>query len=101
MGYCPPCYSEMVSKIAELLCGGRNQNKSIEKQKWGTSNNKKIRGTVVLMKKNVLDISDLGSSFLDRVHELLGRGVSLQLISAVHGDSGQPLELIFYTHNNV
>ncbi|KAK9139788.1 hypothetical protein Scep_009469 [Stephania cephalantha] len=44
----------------------------------------KIEGKVVLMKKNVLDFNDLKSSVLDRVYELIGRGVSLQLISAVH-----------------
>ncbi|PRQ37628.1 putative linoleate 9S-lipoxygenase [Rosa chinensis] len=49
--------------------------------------NKKIKGTVVLMKKNALDFNDFHASVLDRVHELLGQGVSLQLISAVNGDS--------------
>ena len=49
---------------------------------------KRIKGTVVLMKKNVLDFNDFSASFLDRVHEFLGRGVSLQLISSVHADSG-------------
>lgn len=52
----------------------------------GTSS-QKIKGTVVLMKKNVLDFNDFHASVLDRVHELLGQGVSLQLISAVNGDS--------------
>ncbi|XVF66677.1 hypothetical protein PTKIN_Ptkin10aG0056400 [Pterospermum kingtungense] len=47
---------------------------------------KKIKGTVVLMKKNTLDMNDLTASFLDRVYELLGRGVSLQLINAVNTD---------------
>lgn len=46
----------------------------------------KIRGTVVLMKKNVLDFNDFNASILDRFHELVGRGVSLQLVSAVHAD---------------
>ncbi|XP_021817421.1 probable linoleate 9S-lipoxygenase 5 [Prunus avium] len=50
-------------------------------------NSRKIKGTVVLMKKNVLDFNDFNASVLDRVHELLGQGVSLQLISADHGDS--------------
>jgi linoleate 9S-lipoxygenase len=43
---------------------------------------------VVLMKKNVLDFNDIKASFLDRVHELLGKGVSMQLVSAVHQDPG-------------
>ncbi|KAG6702138.1 hypothetical protein I3843_07G018100 [Carya illinoinensis] len=47
---------------------------------------KKIEGKVVLMKKNVLDFNDFNASILDRVHELLGQKVSLQLISAVNGD---------------
>lgn len=50
-------------------------------------NKKKIKGTVVLMKKNVLDFNDFHSSVLDRVHELFGQGVSLQLVSADKSDS--------------
>ncbi|XP_050371800.1 probable linoleate 9S-lipoxygenase 4 [Argentina anserina] len=42
---------------------------------------KKIKGTVVLMKNNVLDFNDFHASVLDRVHELLGQGVTLQLIN--------------------
>ena len=53
------------------------------------STKRKIKGTVVLMKKNVLDFNDFHASFLDRVHELLGQGVSLQLISAVNVDPGE------------
>ncbi|XP_021897181.1 linoleate 9S-lipoxygenase 5, chloroplastic-like [Carica papaya] len=45
-----------------------------------------IKGTVVLMKKNTLDFHDVKASFLDRVHELLGKRVSLQLISSDHPD---------------
>lgn len=45
---------------------------------------KKIKGSVVLMKKNVLDFNDVHASVLDRLHELLGHGVSLQLISSVN-----------------
>ena len=51
-------------------------------------NNKKIEGTVVLMKKNVLDFNDFNASVLDRFDELLGKWVSLQLISAVNADPG-------------
>lgn len=60
----------------------------------GTSHNEKsvkIKGSVVLMKKNVLDFNDFQASFLDRVHEFLGKGVSFQLVSAEHGDPGQLL----------
>lgn len=52
------------------------------------SSAKQITGTVVLMKKNVLDFNDFNASVLDRLHELLGKKVSLQLISAVNADSG-------------
>ncbi|XP_010934565.1 probable linoleate 9S-lipoxygenase 5 [Elaeis guineensis] len=45
-----------------------------------------VKGTVVLMKKNVLDFTDFGATLLDDVHELLGQGVSLQLVSATVGD---------------
>lgn len=48
----------------------------------------KIEGIVVLMKKNVLDFNDFHAPVLDGVEELLGQRVSLQLISAVNGDSG-------------
>ncbi|KAJ6694317.1 hypothetical protein OIU85_005040 [Salix viminalis] len=47
---------------------------------------KKIRGNVVLMKKNVLDLTDLTASFQDRRDELFGQKVSLQLISAVNSE---------------
>lgn len=85
MAFCLPFNSEIVGKMMHMLCGGTEKN-SVYQQ---GHDNKKIRGTVVLMKKNVLDSSDLGSSFVDRVHELFGRGVSLQLISSVRDDSGQ------------
>jgi linoleate 9S-lipoxygenase len=46
----------------------------------------KIKGTVVLMKKNVLEFNDFHASVLDRGHELFGQGVSLQVISAAKSD---------------
>ncbi|GMY21572.1 probable linoleate 9S-lipoxygenase 5 isoform X1 [Fagus crenata] len=55
-------------------------------------NNKKIEGTVVLMKKNVLDFNDFIASVLDSFHELLGQRVSLQLISAVNADPAKGLQ---------
>ncbi|CAL9003385.1 unnamed protein product [Prunus brigantina] len=58
-----------------------------EKTKFQTGHEgKKIKGRVVLMKKNVLDLNDFKASVLDRVHELLGKAVSLRLISSVKGD---------------
>ncbi|KAM1490433.1 hypothetical protein ACFXTO_033560 [Malus domestica] len=53
---------------------------------------KKIKGTVVLMKKNVLELNDLKASFLDRFHELRGKKVSLQLISSVNCDPENGLQ---------
>ncbi|KVF88366.1 Lipase/lipooxygenase, PLAT/LH2 [Cynara cardunculus var. scolymus] len=51
-----------------------------------------IKGRVVLMKKNVLDINDLSASVLDRVDELLGKSVVIQLIgphgSHLHSSEG-------------
>ncbi|XP_051146673.1 probable linoleate 9S-lipoxygenase 5 [Andrographis paniculata] len=41
-----------------------------------------IKGRVVLMKKNSLDVKDLGASIGDRLDELLGNKVSLQLITS-------------------
>ncbi|XP_010277584.1 PREDICTED: probable linoleate 9S-lipoxygenase 5 [Nelumbo nucifera] len=57
----------------------------------GVGGKKKIKGTVVLMKKNVLDFNDLHASVLDRVHELVGKGVALQLISSVNTDPANGL----------
>ncbi|GAV88214.1 Lipoxygenase domain-containing protein/PLAT domain-containing protein [Cephalotus follicularis] len=47
---------------------------------------RKIKGTAILMKKNVLDFDDIGASFLDRVYEFFGKGVSIQLIGTAHAD---------------
>ncbi|KAL9271955.1 putative linoleate 9S-lipoxygenase 5 [Drosera capensis] len=63
------------------------KNKSEENTKQINKNTtRKIKGTVVLMKKNVLDFTDVAASFLDRIYEVFSKGVSLQLISAVHLD---------------
>ncbi|CAN6362945.1 unnamed protein product [Urochloa humidicola] len=47
-----------------------------------------IRGTVVLVKKEVLDTGDFHSSLLDGIHKFLGadKGVALQLVSATVAD---------------
>lgn len=58
---------------------------SKNKEAW---KNVKIAGSVVLMKKNVLDLNDYNASLLDDVHELLGQGVSFQLISSTQTDKG-------------
>lgn len=46
----------------------------------------KVKGTVVLMRKNVLDFNDFSASIIDNISELLGQKVSLQLVSATVGD---------------
>ena len=43
---------------------------------------KKIKGKVILMRSNVLDFTQLHSSVLDTFTEILGSGVTFQLISA-------------------
>ena len=77
----------------------RNIIKSIIGDDGDNGSNKKIEGTVVLMKKNVLDFNDFNASVIDSVKELLGQRVSLQLISAVNGDPGNYF-LIFSNFNN-
>ncbi|XP_052208384.1 linoleate 9S-lipoxygenase 5 [Diospyros lotus] len=72
----------MLGEALEIFCG-KKINNPIDNN-GGT--NMKIKGTVVLMKKNILDVTDMVASFLDRVHEFLGKRVSLQLISAVNSD---------------
>ncbi|EXC35639.1 hypothetical protein L484_000135 [Morus notabilis] len=57
----------------------------------GQNSGRKIIGKVVLMRKNALDFNDLGAGVVDRVSEFLGQGVSLQLVSAVHADTGNSL----------
>ncbi|KAL0387503.1 UNVERIFIED_CONTAM: putative linoleate 9S-lipoxygenase 5 [Sesamum radiatum] len=50
-----------------------------------------MRGVVVLMKKKVLGVNDIAASVVDRVDEIRGRKVALQLISstaALDHDSG-------------
>ncbi|KAM6594937.1 hypothetical protein CsatA_002640 [Cannabis sativa] len=54
--------------------------------------NKKIKGNVVLMKKNVLDFNDMRNGIIDPLSELLGQRVSLQLISSVQTHTGNELK---------
>ncbi|KAI4301785.1 hypothetical protein L6164_035032 [Bauhinia variegata] len=69
----------MFQNVVHALNGGRHD--CAESQKL-------IRGTVVLMKKNVLDFNDFTASFMDHLDEFVGNGVAFQLISAVHTASG-------------
>ncbi|EHA8588641.1 Lipoxygenase [Cocos nucifera] len=46
----------------------------------------RVKGTVILMKKNVLDFTDFHASLHDRLDEFLGKGVSFQLVSSTIAD---------------
>ncbi|XP_020277193.1 linoleate 9S-lipoxygenase 6-like [Asparagus officinalis] len=46
----------------------------------------KVKGKVVLMKKNVLDLTNFAGTILDEVAEFLGQSVSFQLVSSNVGD---------------
>ncbi|CAO2821839.1 unnamed protein product [Amaranthus hypochondriacus] len=88
MGFCPSI--RLINKAAEkMLCGRKSVYKvagnGVDKKRENESVDngmKIIKGTVILMKKNVLDFTDVKASFLDRIHELVGKGVSLHLICA-------------------
>lgn len=71
--------AEILEKLLETVCG-----KQLDVPIG--SDSIKIKGTVVLMKKNILDFKDAASAFLDRMHDLFGKRVSLQLISAHPGN---------------
>ncbi|KAM7259906.1 hypothetical protein ACFE04_015647 [Oxalis oulophora] len=53
------------------------------------TNKRMVRGTFLLMKKKILDVTDVKASVIDRVHEFFGRGVSIQLISCVLSDPAE------------
>ncbi|KAL0388621.1 UNVERIFIED_CONTAM: Linoleate 9S-lipoxygenase 5 [Sesamum radiatum] len=68
----------MLEKLLGSVCGKTRDEPKIQE--------KKIQGRVVLMKKNVMDVTDVGASVVDRLHEIFGKGVSFQLISAEKTD---------------
>lgn len=78
--------SETIGGFFEKVCGS-NSKKSKDRE----DESQKIEGRVVLMKKNVMDLNDSKASLIDSVYELVGKHVSLQLISATHADPGQLL----------
>ena len=87
----------------EMSTGKTEENSQIEKMgeteskkvKGSTTESRKVKGSVVLMKKNyVLCCKNIIASFIDRIYELLGKRVSMQLISSVHPDPGHSLSLI-------
>ncbi|KAK4357184.1 hypothetical protein RND71_022794 [Anisodus tanguticus] len=87
MGIFPPCCAEILEKLLETVCGKQHDVPRLNDS--SNTSSIKIKGTVVLRKKNVLNFKDAGSSFLDQMYELFGKRVSLQLISAVHADLGK------------
>ncbi|PHT63176.1 putative linoleate 9S-lipoxygenase 5 [Capsicum annuum] len=50
----------------------------------GKEDEKKVKGKVVLMKRNVLDFTDKSSLIVDDIADFLGHKVSFQLISSTH-----------------
>lgn len=75
--------SEMWEKVVGCVCGKIKDEPEVEAKK-----KRKVKGTVVLKKKNLMDVTDVGASVVDRIYELLGKGISLQLISSHLPDSG-------------
>ncbi|KAK0599814.1 hypothetical protein LWI29_008886 [Acer saccharum] len=71
----------MLGNIVDNITGENNGTKE------------KVQGTVVLMKKNVLDFNDFPASLLDDVHELVGQRVSMQL---TYLPSETPMPLRYY-----
>lgn len=54
----------------------------------GANKSARLKGTVVLMRKNVLDLNDFGATIIDGIGEFLGKGVTCQLISSTAVDHG-------------
>ncbi|KAM5561240.1 hypothetical protein ABKV19_022036 [Rosa sericea] len=78
------CFPKMFNNFANIPSIPKFSDLNItagEKKK-----KKKIKGSVVLMRKNVLDFNDLSASAFDTVNELLGQGISVQLVSATKTD---------------
>ncbi|KAG6428048.1 hypothetical protein SASPL_112296 [Salvia splendens] len=72
----------MWENLVGCVCGKIKDEPSAKQQK-------KIKGTVVLKKKkNVMDVTDIRASLVDRIHELMGKGISLQLVSSHSADPG-------------
>ena len=85
----------------KMSTGKTEENSQIEKmsetesKKVKGTESRKVKGIVVLMKKSyVLCCKNIMASFIDRIYELLGKRVSMQLISSVHPDPGHSLSLI-------
>ncbi|KAK8622446.1 hypothetical protein V6N13_117359 [Hibiscus sabdariffa] len=70
----------------EDLSAAMAKTKGVTMVELNGNKTKTIKGRVVLMKKNLTDMTDPAASLLDRVRELLHHRVSLQLISATQVD---------------
>lgn len=77
----------MLKQTTEAFAGKYGSVEGGNKQRVASGGGKKIEGTVVLMKKNVVEVADLGALVIDDLHELFGNRVSLQLVSARNSDS--------------
>lgn len=55
----------------------------------GAGSKTRLKGSVVLTRKNALDFNSLGATVMDNVTEFLGRGVTCQLISSTIVDSSE------------
>ncbi|KAK2999069.1 hypothetical protein RJ639_024028 [Escallonia herrerae] len=73
----------MSRKAVDLVMEEEDRNKRMRYE----TDERRIKGTVVLMKKkNLLKLKDSAESAHDWLDEIVGNKVSLQLISAVNGD---------------
>lgn len=71
----------------------QNRSKKSRYEDTSSSNGEsstKIEGVAVLMKKSFLQLNDIAASVVDRVDEIRGRKVALQLITtaSIDHDSG-------------
>ncbi|CAL1386692.1 unnamed protein product [Linum trigynum] len=73
----------MLQEVVESCCLQPRDITITGNGSWSSSNSM-IMGTLVLMKKNFLELHCIKASFLDRIHKLLGKGVSSHLMSSVH-----------------
>eukprot|EP00253_Pinus_taeda_P032506 PITA_32506 len=90
-----------MDKLGEIFQFAQSKFKSAEQ---------KIKGFMVIQKKNVLDLNNFNAGITDDLSELFGRGVSFQLVSASQIDSGNgigklsekaPLQNWISTHEGI
>lgn len=84
---------KMMKHVIDLWASKYCRSKKMLKQcgRRECDETRKIKGTVVLMKKNKLDVTDLAALVSDDVDELFHKHVSLQLVSAENSDPGNCL----------